>query len=270
MRQRPYALVTGARVGSIGFSCAVELMKRGHTRIILVSKDSASLEQSKNILENRFRKPYVVVDVRTITQDLAIQGAAEAIVRMVLDEMHFPIDILVNAAGYMRESPLLESSPEDIRRAHAVQTIAPQELCCMLAKHMNACGGGHILNVSSVAGLTGVPDHATYSSTQGAMLDFTLAIAHELAPHNIHCSLVLPGATDTNSKTPARVYHEYAPILMAKPETVARHAIAGLFDGKSVIIPGIQNRGLELLTRILPRQMSVVIAKHVLGKKTVA
>ena len=62
---------------------------------------------------------------------------------------------------------------------------------------MIAAGGGHIVNISSLAGKNPLPRGAAYSSSKWALNGLTYSVAEELRSHNIRVSVVCPGSVDT-------------------------------------------------------------------------
>jgi 3alpha(or 20beta)-hydroxysteroid dehydrogenase len=107
------------------------------------------------------------------------------------------VDVLVNNAAILRPVPLLQETPEGFEKTlqvnlhgtfHGIQAVAPR---------LNARGGGSIINISSLAGLQGIPKHAAYGSAKWAVRGLTKVAAVELGEHGIRVNSVHPGAVDT-------------------------------------------------------------------------
>ncbi|WP_406286800.1 glucose 1-dehydrogenase [Embleya sp. NBC_00896] len=107
------------------------------------------------------------------------------------------VDVLVNNAGILWTKPILEETAEGLDKIlkvnlfgtfHGIQTVAPL---------MRANGGGSIVNISSLAGLQGIPGHAAYGSSKWAIRGLTKTAALELGEYGIRVNSVHPGAVDT-------------------------------------------------------------------------
>jgi 3alpha(or 20beta)-hydroxysteroid dehydrogenase len=124
------------------------------------------------------------------------QGWAAA-ARRVLQEWG-GLDVLVNNAGILRAAALESMSLHDYQ-----QVISVNQVGCFLGMQaaiapMRAAGGGSIVNISSVAGLKGVPGVMGYVASKWAIRGMSKAAAMELGPDHIRVNSVHPGAIDTD------------------------------------------------------------------------
>jgi 3alpha(or 20beta)-hydroxysteroid dehydrogenase len=108
------------------------------------------------------------------------------------------LDVLINNAGILRAAPLETMSLADYQ-----QVIAVNQVGCFLGMQaviapMRAAGGGSIVNISSVAGLKGVPGVMGYVASKWAIRGMSKAAAMELGPDRIRVNSVHPGAIDTD------------------------------------------------------------------------
>ncbi len=113
------------------------------------------------------------------------------------------LDILVNNAGLWLFKPITETSLDDWRRLHAVNVegvfMGTRAAIPLLAERAAKwVGGAAIINLSSVAGLTGAAGATCYNSTKGAVRLFTKGAALELAPARIRVNSVHPGVIETD------------------------------------------------------------------------
>jgi len=109
------------------------------------------------------------------------------------------LDFLVNNAGYSRGHPLSDldgQTVEEFELAYRVNSIGPFLLTRYAAPHMRASGGGAVVNVSSMAGLTGVGSSYGYVGSKAALINLTRTLARVLAPE-IRVNVVCPGLVDT-------------------------------------------------------------------------
>jgi 3-oxoacyl-[acyl-carrier protein] reductase len=208
------AIVTGGSRG-IGYGIASRLSELGGT-VVITGRNSAKIHAAARKLSTPERKcEGVVCDVTDLTTVAAL-GAH-------LRQRYGRVDVLVNNAGVGGAPSLLhELEPEswdaifntNIRGVfYMLRAIVP----LMLA------GGGHIVNVSSLAGKNPLPRGAAYSASKWALNGLSYSVAEELRPHNIRVSVVCPGSVDTEFSPHAGK----APDKMLQPDDVA-HVVAML------------------------------------------
>lgn len=109
------------------------------------------------------------------------------------------LDVLVNSAGIAVWGNIERLTLADWQRQHAVNSDGTFLGCRAAIAAMKTTGGGSIINLSSVAGLVGVPDAAAYSSSKGAvrLLSKSIALHCARAGYNIRCNSVHPSFIDT-------------------------------------------------------------------------
>ena len=109
------------------------------------------------------------------------------------------LDVLVNNAGISHVGNLLETSAEDWDRVMGVNAFgvflcAREAVRQMLAQEPQ---GGVIVNIASAAGLIGVERRLPYSTSKGAVISMTRAIAIDYVTRGIRCNAICPGTVDT-------------------------------------------------------------------------
>jgi 3alpha(or 20beta)-hydroxysteroid dehydrogenase len=107
------------------------------------------------------------------------------------------LDILVNNAAIQRLGSLADTTPETFDLVYRVNQRGPFLGMRAVAPMMKAGGGGSIVNISSTAGLVGIPNMVAYVSSKFAVRGMTKAVAIELARDNIRVNSVHPGLVDT-------------------------------------------------------------------------
>lgn len=108
------------------------------------------------------------------------------------------IDLLVNCAGILPKTPLVDMPEEEWRRVMDVNMTSMFFTCRAVARQMIAQGsGGKIVNFASGRGVSGMENASHYSASKGAIIAFTAAIGTELGPRSINVNAVCPGAADT-------------------------------------------------------------------------
>ena len=116
----------------------------------------------------------------------------------LLSKLYGKLDILVNNAGIaMAGKNLEEVTSEEWDRIQEVNSKGVFLGVKAALPYMKASGGGSIVNISSMAGIVGVPGISAYTASKGAVRLLTKSIAIEYGPHNIRCNSVHPGYIET-------------------------------------------------------------------------
>ncbi|MEM1129280.1 MAG: SDR family oxidoreductase [Pseudomonadota bacterium] len=205
------AIVTGAGKG-IGRACAFELAARG-AHVIAMARTAADLDT----LETEIGAKAVVVDLSdAASARQAVQAAGQ-------------VDYLINCAGTNVLEGILDMTDDgydtimDINLRAAL--ICAQEFARM---RVAAGGGGAIVNVTSVAGHRGFPEHMVYAASKAGLEGATRVMAKELGPHGIRVNAVAPTVTMT----------ELAAVAWSAPEKrdpmMARHPIGRFAEVEDV------------------------------------
>ncbi|MFD0961428.1 SDR family NAD(P)-dependent oxidoreductase [Paenibacillus chungangensis] len=204
--------ITGASSG-IGAKTAALLAQRGAIPILTGRNEQKLREHTARIGE---RCSYYVMDV---TDDRQVQATAEAII-----ERYGRIDILLNNAGY-GEFLNFEDMPVERFQAMMETNYMGIVRCAKAAlPYMQRQGGGHIVNIASMAGKFASAKSSAYSATKHAVLGLTNAMRMELRPQGIHVSAVNPGPIDTDFFSladPEGHYVNNIKWFMMKPDYVA-------------------------------------------------
>ena len=178
------ALVTGGSRG-IGAETARALGRQG-CRVVISARSEDELEKARVELE------------ATGTQCLAVPadvGHLDSLRRLVAEtERGFgPVDILVNNAAAPETILAFEElPPDDVERTVRVNVIGMAWLTQLVVPGMIERASGHIVNLSSNAGLVGVPYNAIYSATKHAVVGLSRSLRGELADKGIGVSVICP------------------------------------------------------------------------------
>lgn len=173
--------ITGASRG-FGFEIAKEALNNGDQVIATVRKNTDAVKQQ---LGNGDRLEVAVLDV---TDEANIKNAVEDAVRRF-----GRIDVLVNNAGHGLLSGVEEASDAEVRKVYDANVFGLLNVTRAVLPYFRRQHSGHIINLSSVGGLTGITGWGLYGSTKFAVEGITEALAAELAPLGIYATAVEPG-----------------------------------------------------------------------------
>ena len=117
-------------------------------------------------------------------------------------------------------------------------------------------GGGHIINVASIAGLVPVPGLAAYSASKHAVRAWSLAAAQELKAHGVYLTAVCPGPVDT-PMLDAQVDHDEAALTFSAPRMLTAQEVVDAIMDRALVL-----RPMEVLVTV-PRSGQAPMARLV-------
>jgi 2-keto-3-deoxy-L-fuconate dehydrogenase len=108
------------------------------------------------------------------------------------------IDNLVNNAGIAHIGTVESTLPRDMDKIYAINIKSVYHCSHFAVRHMKVSGGGAIVNISSVAAVTGISERFAYSMSKGAVLAMTYSIAKDYLGEHIRCNAVGPARIHTS------------------------------------------------------------------------
>jgi NAD(P)-dependent dehydrogenase (short-subunit alcohol dehydrogenase family) len=184
------AIVTGGAQG-IGAAVAIALASEG-ANVVVSDINELGIRPVSDAINSAGSGSCLAVAC-----DVSDERQVEAMLQRTIDQFG-QLDILVNtAAGLDPAGPVVELPVE--RFQHALDTnLTGVFLCCKHAlKVMIAAEKGAIVNISSINGLRGFPNRASYGASKAAVVNLTETIARECAEQGIRVNAVCPGGVDT-------------------------------------------------------------------------
>jgi NAD(P)-dependent dehydrogenase (short-subunit alcohol dehydrogenase family) len=190
------AIVTGgASDPGLGRSIALTLAREGAS-VVVTDVDAAGAEKT-------------AADIRAsggtalaLAQDVTSEARWREVIASAVSS-YGKLDILVNNAGIAVLKPILDLTLDDWSRQIDVNLTSVFLGCKYALAQMKQSGGGAIINMSSVAGLVGIPTGAAYGASKGGVRLLTKCVALEGAPSNTRCNSVHPGFIWTNMQAAA-------------------------------------------------------------------
>jgi len=210
-----FCLITGSSRG-LGSEIALALGRDGHNVAVHYKDREDMAKMVASGIENAIIRRADVRDFEEVTR----------LVDDLIEEWG-SIDLLVNNAGITKEALLLKTSVDLFDEVIDTNLNGPFRFTSAVSRHMIKQGCGHIINIGSIAGISGKAGLSAYSASKGGLIGLTLSSAAELARYNIMVNMVLPGYMLTDmGKTSGNKARETAlkDSLIDKyssPETVA-------------------------------------------------
>lgn len=175
-----------------------------------------------------------------------------------------PVEVLVNNAGIMPLSPLVEQSDEAIDKVLDVNLRAVITGTQLAARAMTARGRGSIVNVASAVGRIGMAGGAVYSASKFGVVGFSEAMAAELAPQGVDVSVVLPTVVATELGAGVQATRGMRP---CKPEEVADAIVSVAQRPRFETWVPAYAKGIFYSSNTLPRRARDLIG-HAIGADT--
>lgn len=251
------ALITGASSG-IGRELAGLLAARKHP-LVLVGRDEGRLTQVADGLRREHG-----VEVRVVAIDLSRAGAGRELFERTRQE-GVEVSILINNAGVGLYGEHTELALERVDEMLQLNVVTLCDLCQLYGAEMKARGSGRILNVASTAAYQPTPFFAAYGASKAFVLNFSEALAMELADHGVSVTCLSPGPTDTaffgeiDSKS-AKPSH-FAKSQRVDARTVAEIGLKAMFSGQLSTIVGAANALRAWSLRFASRKMVAQVSK---------
>ena len=190
------AVVTGAGSG-IGRALAKSLADRG-CRLALSDVNESGLAETAAALSG--------ADVKTYRLDVSDRDAIFAHAEEVVKDFG-QVNLVINNAGVALSATVREMTDEDFKWVMDIDFWGVAHGTRAFLPHLIASGDGHVVNVSSVFGLIGVPKQSAYNAAKFAVRGFTEALRQEMKLENqpVAVSCVHPGGIRTNIVNAARM-----------------------------------------------------------------
>jgi len=244
---QPVTLVTGASSG-IGSALARVFAEHGHEVALVARREPQLAAIADAIAAAGAKKPHV------IAIDLARSDSPARIAHELLARGLEP-GIVVNNAGFGLFGPAAEldrAQQLDMIDVN-IRTLTDLSLRWIdgLIRHK-----GGILNVASLAGFLPGPGMAVYYATKAYVLSFTESLHRELKPRGVRVTALCPGPVRTEFQRRAGMGERLPSLLIRPADKVAREGYQAFIQGRPLVVPGLGNKILAALPRLLPRKVT--------------
>jgi len=272
------AVITGAGSG-IGRATALLAAAKG-ARLVLTDVSADTLAETVRLVGQAGGTVmhHEALDVRHV--DAVDAFAART------HEVTGPVDVVMNVAGISTWGRIQDLSTEHWRRTVDIDLMGPiHVLSAFVPPMIEARRGGHVVNVSSAAGLFGLPLHAPYSAAKFGLRGVSEVLRFDLAPYGIGVTLVVPGAVNTPLVGTVDIVgvDRDDPKVRKAVDSFARHAVTpekaaaaivrGVERGRYLVYTSQDIRALHLTQRYAPFVYNIIMrvmnqqARRVLKRK---
>jgi 3-dehydrosphinganine reductase len=248
--------ITGGSSG-IGLAAAYMLASSG-AHVAIFARDPVRLEAARERISAA--KASEDQSAYALSMDVSDNADVEEKMKRAVCEFGTP-DILIHSAGIGHAGYLEDTSYEAFDDVMRINLYGTRNVNSALVPYMKE-KGGHIVNVSALAGLVGPFGWSTYSASKFAQVGFSESIRPELKRHNIKVAVFCPGEVETplaehmlgtsppESKALAKTFDRLLRVL--SPEKAAEELLKGIEKNKFLILAGTMPRILYFVNRNLP------------------
>lgn len=236
------AVVTGAGTG-IGKGIATAMAESG-ARVVLAGRTRSRLDDTADDIRSSGGEALVV------ESDVSERDGRESLVATALETWK-QIDILVNNAGVNVRTPPEDYREEDWDRIVDTNLKGTFFLTQLAARHMIGRKYGKIIQIASLAAITGIPHIPAYTAAKGGIGSLTYQLAIDWAPYNINVNSICPGYIRTPLTRPVEESERGTYILnrvparrWGEPEDIAGTAVflaspaSDFLTGQLIVVDG--------------------------------
>ena len=238
-------VVTGAARG-IGLATATAVQRLG-AKVAIGDVDEAAVHEAGTRLGLEVHRRLDVTDRQSFTDFLDI-----------VEDRLGPIDVLVNNAGIISVGSALDEPDTVTKRLLDVNVYGVILGTKLAAQRMLTRGHGHVINISSMGGVTPTAGIATYCATKHAVLGFTDTVRLENRGRGIHFSAVLPTLTNTEMITGVG---RAKGLRNAEPEDVARAVVGLIARPKPRVVVPRSMGAVASLQRLMPQRLAEILGR---------
>ncbi|MEQ8517122.1 MAG: SDR family oxidoreductase [Chromatocurvus sp.] len=248
------AVITGAGSG-IGRALARALNGEG-CALYLSDIDEAALAATVSSLPH----PGVPVDQRRV--DVAAKDAMDRWAKDINAQRTAGVDIVINNAGVAYSARVDACDYAEVQWLMSINFWGVVHGTLAFLPLLKAAPRGHLVNLSSILGIIGVPTQSAYNAAKFAVRGYTESLRQELAGSSVHVCCVHPGGVSTNIARNSRGgapgvtandrAAQFEPFARTTPEAAAAQIIRAIERGQPRLLIGRDARFVDLLARLFP------------------
>jgi len=256
-------VITGA-TGGLGKEMTFAFLKEGAEVLItdLVDSDlKRFVYQTKGFGSGKV--------LGSIAVDLTTREGVEDLTKFILGYCEYGPDVLVNNAGIAVFGPYYEIPVSKLESILELNLLTPMRLIRKLLPYMLKRASGHIVNISSVAGIIATAGLTAYSTSKFGLRAFGEALSKEVRPLGIGVTNVYPFFTRTpilNSEQIGLSQKKIIPdFLLSEPKDVVNDMINGIKSNQLHVYPGPISQVFSWISRLTPGLLEELAEKFYRG-----
>ena len=220
--------------------------------MVIVARHQKELDEVAKEIHDRYD-----TDVEVVAADLSKQTSAAKVYEAATKKG--PIEVLINNAGFGDMHYFKDADTDKLRNMINLNVLTLTNLSRLAVADMTQRGSGKILNVASTAAYMPGPMMAVYHATKSYVMSLSVAIAEELKGSGVTVTVLAPGVTRTEFQKTADM--EDCQIVKNRDRMMTAYEVAhfgyeAMMDGKTIAVPGPQNKIVTALADIVPRSVS--------------
>ncbi len=262
--------ITGAASG-MGRSLALECVRRG-ADVAIVDIDLPGVEETAS----RARASRLGAKVDAARLDCGDRDAIYAWAARVSDKLG-GADMIVNNAGVSLSASVEKMTDEDFHWLFDINFWGVVNGTRAFLPQLRQKPDAHIVNISSVFGLIGVPTQSAYCAAKFAVRGFTESLRQELAGTSVHACCVHPGGIKTDIVKRGRHYEDalgqetdtavaaadFAKAARTTADDAARVILRGVLKNEPRVLIGADAIAIDAMVRLAPRRYDAIVGRAV-------
>ena len=262
------AAITGAGSG-IGRALALQLAEQG-CALALSDINEASLQETAALVEAR--EVAVTLQVLDVADRDAVYAWADEVVAN-----HGGVNLIFNNAGVALGAPVDGMSEADLKWIMDINFWGVVYGTQAFLPHLKASGDGHIINISSIFGIAGIPSQSAYNASKFAVRGFTEALRQELeiAGEPVSATTVHPGGIKTNIAQSARFSSKmkdvmgfdekvgkrnFEKLFITTPDQAASVILGAVRANRRRVLIGPDAKAIDLMVRLMPESYQRIVS----------
>ncbi|HEY3858928.1 MAG TPA: SDR family NAD(P)-dependent oxidoreductase [Gammaproteobacteria bacterium] len=245
-------VLTGASQG-LGVVMARALAAEGAS-LVLAARSEDKLKAVALALPPGARAVIQVTDVTSAPARSALLARAER------EFGH--IDVLINNAGVEDLGIYAEQDPDVLRRIVETNLVSPMLLTRAVLPAMLSRGSGHVVNIASLAGRTGMPFGAAYSGSKGGLAEWSISLAAELRDSGVAVSVICPGFVSDTGMFSRKGTPAPKSIGASRPEAVADAVLKVLRTRKVEVVVNPKPVRLLMALKALSPEAALAVGRR--------
>ncbi len=258
-------IITGGSSG-LGLELALEYARQGHN-IGLIARNPKKLQAAVDQLRSVSESSRIL----NSSADVAIPEAAAGAVSELAESLG-GIDLLINSAGILREGRFEDTPIETFREVMEINFFGAVNISRAALPYLRA-SKGQLVNIASMAALTGVFGYTSYTASKHALAGFSESLRYEMKPQGVTVQLICPPEFDSpmveelnKDRTPENIAHTLL-VPMEPLSVIVRDTLKAIESRRYMTVTGLRAKLVAFGLRHFPRISQFTADRAIRGAK---